>query len=253
VASIAIASNALLGTRNVIVTNPNGQQSAPVAFQVLGVPIISVSPTEVHFPPTAWGSSNTQLPITIANIGTATLSISDISVGRPFTLSLPIPIPPNFTSIPAGGQSTFDVAFSPLGSGPFTSTLTVVSDALNAPSVSIPVDGTVVPYLSVLFTNDVHGLWNKQMEDGRTVLQRIADETTAEKQSNPEGTLLLDAGDVVFLGNSVTDYSGYLLAMRAAGYDAVLYFVGCIAGTIIGAELFSPGGWTRFVYLPMDI
>jgi photosystem II stability/assembly factor-like uncharacterized protein len=185
-----------------------------------GTPAISVSPAQITFPPTLVNTTSAPVTVTINNPGTAALLISDISTQNPpFAITNPSP---NIGNVPPGGHASFDVIFSPTGPGPFSGNLTILS---NAPALRtvIPLQGTVLPHVSILFTNDVHGTWLKTMEDGNTILHRIALEAGVERQKNPDGVLLMDAGDLVYsTGDSVSDYSTYLTAMRDdAGYNIV--------------------------------
>jgi hypothetical protein len=123
VTTLAIAANAPVGARNVIVTNPDGQKSHPAAFQVLGIPAIIVTPTQISFTVLS-GTTSSVKTVIVSNPGTATLVISSITTSNPFSLVGPLP-----TSISAGGQTYFGVAFSAIQPGSFVGTLSIVSNA----------------------------------------------------------------------------------------------------------------------------
>jgi hypothetical protein len=75
--------------------------------------------------------------VMIMNQGTATLSLSSITTQVPFGLQGVLP-----TSVPAGGQASFEVTFTPNGPGPFSGNLTITGNAPTCPTV-IPLQGTV--------------------------------------------------------------------------------------------------------------
>jgi hypothetical protein len=106
-----------------------------VTEPVLG-PSFSMSPASLNFSNVAVGSSST-LPVTVSNTGTAALSISNItSSNAVFTFAPAAPI-----SIPAGGNTTINVTFTPTGSGPQTGSITITHDATGSPS-ALPLQGT---------------------------------------------------------------------------------------------------------------
>lgn len=114
VANIAIASNAPVGPQTVIVTNPDGQQATKsgaftVFAAIIGQPAISVSPTQITFPPTLLARTSSPIVVTLSNPGTATLSVTNITAQSPFTLMGVGPLP---ISISAKASITFTVKFS---------------------------------------------------------------------------------------------------------------------------------------------
>jgi hypothetical protein len=98
---------------------------------------ISVVPSTVSFGNVTVGVSNSQT-LTIRNPGTAALSVTQASLsGTGFTstgLALPL-------SIPAGGSSTFNVAFAPTSAGAASGSITLISNTPNSPLV-VPFTGT---------------------------------------------------------------------------------------------------------------
>jgi len=123
--SVTVASNA-------------ANSPATISLSGTGVqPQITVTPSTVSFGNVTVGVTNTQT-LTIRNAGTATLSVSQASLaGTGFTSSgLALPL-----SVPAGGSSTFNVAFAPASAGAFSASITFISNTANSPLV-VPLSGT---------------------------------------------------------------------------------------------------------------
>ncbi len=139
VASVAVAANAPVGPQDVVVTNPNGQHGVePSAFQVLGVPAITVSPVQITFPPTFINTTSVPVTVTVSNPGTAMLLISDISTQDPFKLQS---FSSNITTgIAPNTSGTFDTTFSPTGQGPYSGSVSIISNAPSSPT-TVPVQG----------------------------------------------------------------------------------------------------------------
>jgi HYDIN/CFA65/VesB-like, Ig-like domain/Transmembrane protein 131-like N-terminal len=114
-------------------------------------PAISLSSTSLNLGSVVVGSTSSQ-SVSVTNTGTADLSISQISAtGTGFTVggfTLPV-------TVPAGQRASFAVTFSPLTSGSGTGSVTVVSNAVNTPTVTIAVSamGTVQPSVELTWTD----------------------------------------------------------------------------------------------------
>ena len=143
VASITIVNSAAISPHDVIVMNPDGQHATlSGGFTVTGQPAISVSPIQITFPPTLLGTTSTAVPVTISNPGTASLLILNISI-TPFPPFATTGTLPTGIAIAPGGSANFGVNFSPNGTGPFSGSLTIMSNAPTSPTV-ISLQGTVV-------------------------------------------------------------------------------------------------------------
>jgi hypothetical protein len=172
VASVTLANTATTGARDVIVTNPDSQLATlPGAFSVTlpPQPSITVSATQITFPPTLLNSTSAPIPVTISNPGTAALSITGITAGSPFAVAGPIP-----TSIAPSGQAGFNVTFTPNGPGPFSGNVTIVSNAPTSPTV-ITLQGTVIlsppllPDLSVTHIQAIQVVSGSDFDNDREV------------------------------------------------------------------------------------
>ncbi len=77
-------------------------------------PGFSLSPASLNFGPVAVGASSAPQTVTVSNTGTLPLTISNITSSDPqFTFtSAALPI-----TVPAGGNTTVDVVFSPTALG----------------------------------------------------------------------------------------------------------------------------------------
>ena len=117
----------------VVVSNSAGTATSSAATLTVNpapVPAIQVSPTSISFGNVVVGTNVTQALI-ISNTGTATLSISQITVtGATFTTSgytLPL-------SINAGQQTTVTVAFLPTTVSTVSGSISIVSNAQTTPT-----------------------------------------------------------------------------------------------------------------------
>ncbi len=142
VGGITIASTAATGSYDVTITNPDSQHvTLTGGFTVIGQPAISVSPSQITFPPTPINTRSAPVTVTITNSGTVGLLISDISTQTPFAIINPSS---NIgASIPPGGTASFDMIFTPTVAGPFSGSVTILSNAPTSPTV-IPLQGTVI-------------------------------------------------------------------------------------------------------------
>lgn len=125
---------------------PNGPMTT-LALSGVGIePRVTLSPGTLNFSaPQPLGTNSTALNVTVSNPGTDTLAIASITPAGPFqTSGLPTP-----ASIDAGTSASFQVTFLPVTEGPVMGTVTVASDAANAPSATVNLTGTgVAPALT---------------------------------------------------------------------------------------------------------
>ncbi len=98
-------------------------------------PTLNASPTSLSFGSQAVGSASGTQAVTITNSGSASATVSGVSVSGAFTQTN------NCSSIAAGGSCTVNVAFAPTAAGAATGTLTVTSNAGNSPT-TVTLSGT---------------------------------------------------------------------------------------------------------------
>jgi len=91
-------------------------------------PVLNASPASVSFPATIVGDAAASQTVTISNSGTATASISGVSVSGPFTETN------NCSSVAVGSSCTATVGFTPTAAGTNTGSLTVTSNATDSPT-----------------------------------------------------------------------------------------------------------------------
>ncbi len=104
----------------------------------LPAPIISVTPTTLAFGNTTVGTPTTQT-VTIANTGNAPLTVTGItSSDALFTAT------PTTSTVAAGASLTVTVTFDPTAPGAATGTLTIASDDVANPTVTVALTGTGV-------------------------------------------------------------------------------------------------------------
>jgi len=117
----------------------NGIIAVPVNVHVTGIPDIDVDPTSLAFPTTFVDFSST-LPLTIRNVGTDVLTITDYTLTGEFSLSgITLPL-----SVPVGVEVPVDVLFVPMVMGAHAGTLTLISDDPDESSVEVALSGDAI-------------------------------------------------------------------------------------------------------------
>jgi len=91
-------------------------------------PVLNASPASLSFPGTIVGDAAATQTVTISNSGTASASVSGVSVSGPFSETN------NCSSVAVGSSCTATVGFTPTASGTNTGTLTVTSNATDSPT-----------------------------------------------------------------------------------------------------------------------
>jgi len=104
-------------------------------------PVLSLSTTSLTFSPRLVGTTSAQQPVTLANTGNTSLSISSIAATQPFAQTN------NCSAVLApAANCTINVTFQPIVSGNATGTLTIVDNASGSPhTVSLTGMGNPVP------------------------------------------------------------------------------------------------------------
>lgn len=137
---IIFNSGTLTGSGTFTINAPLTAARMEVTYTNIGnvpSPGFSLSPTSLNFGPVAVGSSSTPQTVTVSNTGTLPLTISNITSSDPqFTFtSAALPI-----TVPAGGNTTVDVTFSPTALGNQSGNIVFTHDAPGSPT-SLPVQG----------------------------------------------------------------------------------------------------------------
>lgn len=201
------AVGTLAGTITVVSNASNS--SASISLSGTGVqPQISVVPSSVSFSNVSVGVTNSQ-SVMIKNIGTANLTVSQASLaGTTFTYSgLALPL-----TLPAGGSSTFTVAFAPTSASSFYANLSLVNNSPSSPLV-VSLSGTSVT----------------------PVLQLSASPTSLSFGSITTGTSTTQTATVTNSGNSTVSFSS--LTVTGTGFSS--------SGTTLPATL-TAGQSTTF-------
>ncbi len=194
--------------------------NVPVDVRVIGIPDISVQPTELVFPTTFVGFSSS-LTLQVTNPGTDTLTISGFAVQGEFAASgftPPVELRP--------GQSTMiDVAFIPLDSGTRLGSLTLYSDDPDESELVVPLQGEglwppeihVTPpeiHTALPPAGSRHKTLNIANEGGSDLLWNAASNLISSEGSSTPGTYVdLEKGEEDsrpgILGSGGPDMFGY--------------------------------------------
>ena len=114
----------------------NGLIQVPVNVHVTGIPDINVDPASLAFPTTFVGYGST-LPLTVSNVGSDVLTITDYTLTGDFSqtgLTLPV-------SLAVGQTLPVNVEFLPAVAGVHNGTLTLISDDPDEASLEISLSG----------------------------------------------------------------------------------------------------------------
>jgi hypothetical protein len=195
-AAITIVSNAFANPTITVPLSGTGAASAAV-----------VSPASLTFPVTLVRNLTAAQTVTLSNPGTWPLTISGITV----TGATPAPFVMSRTcgaTLAAGSSCTMSVVFAPTSAGNFTAAISIASDALGTPVVTVPMTGTgtaiAVSTTSLNFGNVVvnrtsTGLNVTVLNNGLTALTGL---TLAS--SNPEFTFTTTCGTTLQAGRNCT-------------------------------------------------
>jgi hypothetical protein len=118
-------------------------------FQVAGkfaFPVM-VSPTALTFATQAVGTTSAVQNVTIANTGTANLTVSRAAFGGTNAADFTLPVNTCTAAIAPGRSCTLGVAFAPVAAGNRTGTLTITDNAVGSPRV-VTLTGTAVQPLT---------------------------------------------------------------------------------------------------------
>jgi subtilisin family serine protease/DNA-binding beta-propeller fold protein YncE len=128
------------GTVDVETNDPSSPLAAHDAtLEVTDAPAIEVDAAELDFGETFVGFSAIR-PLGITNIGTADLMVDAVTVGDPAVAADPASF-----ILPAGASQSVSVVFTPAAPGVLNDTVTIESDASNAPLIVLPVLGSASP------------------------------------------------------------------------------------------------------------
>ena len=123
----------------------------------VGQPIIQLSPSSIDFGSVQQGSSSPIRTILVANVGTAPLTISRISVGgasgNEFSQTN------NCSSIGAGGSCTISVTFKPTSTGSKSASISLVHNASGSPA-NVSFSGVASPTLASSVLVDIDSIKN---------------------------------------------------------------------------------------------
>jgi len=124
----------------VSVTSNASGSPATIALSGTGAqPGLAVNPATFNFGSVIDGQSKSQ-SFTITNSGTASLTISQLSISAPGYTVNGLSVP---STVAAGGTTTFNAVFVPTTAGSLTGTVNIVSNAPNSPT-TVALSGTGV-------------------------------------------------------------------------------------------------------------
>ena len=195
------------GDVHILTNDPNNPDLlVSASLHVIGAPNAQVQPLSLPYG-TVFLSQPYEMHLTVANIGTDTLHVSDITSTDP-TL---VPSPATFNVAPHGSQDVV-VTWTPGTLGAFSGTLTVLSDDAGDPHIDVSVTGNAVPTPVMVWTPSS---FNETLFTGNMVTRTL----TVSNTGGPD--LIVDAA--ADLGGGQLVYADDVSAQGAGGPDAFGY------------------------------
>jgi hypothetical protein len=221
--AFALATLLILISAIVSISGCTGAASSPKAATQPTSPspaTITVAPLSISFNSVAVGSTASQ-SVTISNGGGSSLSVTSVSTTAAGVTITGITLP---LSIAAGGQSSFNVVYSPKAAGALSGTVSVVSDlSTTAIPVSLTGVGTVA---TATLTTSTNTLAFGTVTDGQSSLLPVVLTNSGNSNitisgvtgaSAPYTTSGVSAGLILTPGQSAT--LNVTFAPTAAGSD----------------------------------
>jgi len=172
---VSVTDNASGSPQTVSLTGNGTAQNSPG---------VSFSPTSLSFGNQVVGSSSQPLPVTLTNSGTATLTISSITVTANFTQTNNCG-----SSLAAAANCTINVTFSPATSGGLSGTVSVTDNATGSPQ-TVSLSGTGTTQAAGVSVTTYH---NDNSRTGQNVQETILN--TSNVNSTSFGKLFSQATD----------------------------------------------------------
>lgn len=166
-ANVSIGDNAA-GSPQTVALSGTGQ-STPV-------PLVSLNPTSLNFGNVAVGSVSSAQTATLTNSGTASLSITSISIGgaSPSDFAQTNTCPTGSNTLAAGASCTISVTFTPAAAASYSATISIADNASGSPQ-TVALTGVGVTPTTTIFSDgfesgSLPGAWTGTMaSSGNTV------------------------------------------------------------------------------------
>ena len=148
------------GNLTAVITLTDNASNSPQTIVVTGigtaVPLATLTPSPFTFPPTAVGSTSVAQSFTLANPGTAALSISGVTLGGQSPADFAITAKTCPATLAAGLTCTISVTFTPATAANYGATLTITDNAGGTAGstqiVTLQGNGTAPPPPVLTFT-----------------------------------------------------------------------------------------------------
>jgi hypothetical protein len=192
------------GTRTGSLTINAGGVTNTVSLTGTGTapgPALNASPADLSFAGTVVGSTSGTQTETITNSGTASATVSGVSVTGDFSQTS------NCTSIAVNGSCTVTVSFKPTAGGTRTGTLTVTSNATNSPT-TVSLTGNGISSTTNIALNQPITSSSNQSSAYTAAMANDGNTSTYWEGADGSGypqTLTVNLGSAFSLGSIVLD------------------------------------------------
>ena len=215
-----------LGSKTATVTVNNNSEASPYTFVVACTGTTPTPEIDIQRPAgTSIADGGTDalglLPAgagtrtyTVANSGSGTLNVSNITSANASNVTVNSVSPTNFT-MAAGGTATFDVQFTPATDGPFSFDLDIINDDADEGNYDIAVSGT--------YDSDVPGLTS------------FTRQTPASSPTNADSLVIRATFDEDVSGVDASDFTatGTTATMSVSVINAQTYDLSLSGGDLV--------------------
>ncbi len=140
--TLTASATATTGTSPITITGTSGSLTNTTTLNLTVsniAPAVTLSPTSLTWGKIVVGETSSGQTVTVTNSGSATLSISNITISGPFALATSSS--PCGSTLAAGKNCKIKVTFTPTQIGANTGTLSIYDNAANSPQ-TVPLSGT---------------------------------------------------------------------------------------------------------------
>jgi hypothetical protein len=121
--------------------------AVPVTLNLQGAPDAQIAPTSLPFGD-VYLTQNNVLATAVANVGCATLNVTGLTIDNPvFTANMTAPFP-----VAVGGTQGINVTFAPVATGPATGTMTLTTDDVSHPTLTVTLSGNGLALAGIVVT-----------------------------------------------------------------------------------------------------
>lgn len=222
------STGSLPGLVSVYSNDPNTVRvEVDISSNVVNLPALAVSPDPVDFAQAAIGAA-TSLTISLTNIGTAILNVTDISLDL-----AELSVSETAFTVAAGASKSVTLTVAPITLQPFSGQVTIVSDDRNSPYI-LPLSGNTV----------IRSTFTINLDQGLNMVS-LPNKPGTAYTARSLGDLIGDVTIMVKLDSASQQFSSFLPAYDGGDGFAIQGGQGYIVNTTVAKSVpFTGGMWS---------